>query len=578
MHSPQPAADSRWATVLRMAWPVGLLLAVAIPILGDGFNPTDEGLIAATGQRLLDGQVPHLDFITPRTAASAYLHLPELLLPTPLFLTGRLVALGEVILFSILLAWLVLGRAPSRWGLGAILGVAASTLINLNTVPLMPWYTTDGLLFASLGLVALREGLARDRGPFIAVAFASLALSAMAKQSFAPVVVIGLVWLVAASAPAARPRRIALALAAVAVPIGLYAASVAARGGWSAMIGQLLASRPTFGEELLAPLGSPASVLVLVAVSVALAWVNRTRHRDGDASTGRAGVVAAVVMTALVMTILLTSGLRVTAYWGILLTWLLGGYVAGTLLFARRLDGIGLILVLLAWMTSLSYGVPVPSLVAGSMALALIDRAWRHVPDLAVPRPMVAASVAFGLLFVATVPAFAVARSEYVHRDAPRTELTADLGALSPALAGIRTNERTATYLRVMRDCVEAHPAESVVVLPDNPFAYPAFGWSNPLPLDFLYPPEYEGARDEVLRATSDLADRGDFLVLFQRVRADTLLDPGIDLTGGDGVHSYDPALTAQMRDTLAAPADPVGCDAFDGYHAPPAQLAGAAS
>ncbi|MDQ3690384.1 MAG: hypothetical protein M3406_10185 [Chloroflexota bacterium] len=569
MHSPQPAAASRWATALRGAWPVGLVIVLATAILGDGFNPTDEGLIAATSQRLLDGQVPHLDFITPRTAASAYLHLPELLLPTPLFLTGRLVAVVEVMLYSLLLAWLVLGQAPWHWGLGAILGVAASTLINLNTVPLMPWYTTDGLLLASLGLVLLRAGLVRDRRLLIALGFASLALSAMAKQSFAPVLVIGFVWLVAASSPAARPRRIALALVAAAMPVVLYSASVALGGGWPAMVQQLLSSRPTLGEELLAPLGSPGSVLLLVAVPVALAWVNRSPLCGEPAATGRAGVVAAVALTVLVMTILLTSGLRVTAYWGILLTWLLAAYVAGALLFNRRLDGTAFILVLLAWMTSLSYGVPVPSLVAGSAALALIERAWRHVPELSVPRPMAAASVAFGLLFLTIVPAFAIARSEYVHRDAPRAELTADLGALSPALAGIRTNERTATYLRVMRECVEAHPAVSVAVLPDNPAVYPAFGWSNPLPLDFLYPPEYEGVRDEVLQSTQNLAQRGDYLVVFQRVRADTLLDLGIDLTGGGAPHTYDAELTAEMRDVLAANGDQVTCGVFDGYHAP---------
>ena len=569
MHSPQPSAASSWAPVLRWAWPMALGVVLAVTVVGDGFNPTDEGLIAATSQRLLDGQVPHLDFITARTAASAYLHLPELLLPTPLFLTGRLVALGEVVLFSLLLAWLVLGQGPWRWGLGAILGVAASVLINLNTVPLMPWYTTDGLLLASIGLVFLREGLVRDRLLLIALGFGSLALSAMAKQSFAPVLVIGLVWLVAASSPADRPRRIALAVGAVAVPVVLYSASVALGGGLPAMVHQLLSSRPTLGEQLLAPIGSPGSVLLLIAVPAAVAWVNRFPLRGEVTATGRAGVVLAVVLTVLVITILVTSGLRVTAYWGILLTWLLAAYVAAALLFVRRLDGTALILVLLAWMTSLSYGVPVPSLVAGSVALALIDRAWRHVPDLAVPRPMAAASVAFGLLFVATVPAFAIARSEYVHRDAPRRELTADLGALSPALAGIRTNERTATYLRVMRDCVEAHPAGSVAVLPDNPAVYPAFGWRNPLPLDFLFPPEYEGARDEVLQSSRVLAERGDYLVLFQRVRADTLLDPGIDLTGAGGPHTYDPALTAKMRDVLASNGDPIACGAFDGYHAP---------
>ena len=556
-------------TALRVLWPVGMILIVGAAILGDGFNPTDEGLIAATSQRLLEGQVPHLDFITPRTALSAYLHIPELLLPTPLFLTGRLVALGEVMLLSLLLAWLVLEQVPWRWGVGAILGVAASALINLNTVPLMPWYTTDGLVLASLGLVLLREGLTRERRPLIALAFGSLALAAMAKQSYAPVVLVGVVWLVVASPPAVRPARLALALTSAAVPLVTYAASVALRGGWSPMVQQLLSSQPTLGAELLTPLASPASVLLLIAVPAAVVFVNRFRLRGEARTAGRTGVVAAVVLTALVMTIVLTSGLRVTAYWGVLLVWLLAGYVGATLVVARRLDGSALVLVLLAWMTSLSYGVPVPSLVAGSMVLALIHRSWRHIPDVAPPRRLAAPTLAFGLVFAVTVPTFVLARSEYVHRDAPRAELTFDLGVLSPALAGVRTNERTATYLRAMRDCVQAHPAGSVAVLPDNPAAYSAFGWHNPLPLDFLYPPEYAGASARVAESGRQLAARGDYLVLFQRLRADSLLDPTIDLTGQGGPHAYDPALTAQLRELLSTTGDPVDCGAFDGYHAP---------
>ena len=568
MHSPEPARAGRALPALRLAWPFVLLLLLAVTIVGDGFNPTDEGLIAATGQRILEGQVPHLNFITPRTAVSAYLHLPELLLPTPLFMTGRIVALAQMIGLSVLLGWLILGTSPLQWRLGGIAGVAASTLINLNTVPLIPWYTTDGLFLAVLGFVLLREGLGRDRVVFIALAFGSLALAAMAKQSFAPVVPIGFVWLLIGSDGGERLGRALLAVAAAVLPVAVYVAMVSIAGGLPQMMSQVLSTQPVLGGELLAPLSSPVSVLLLVAVPAAVAWANRSESDPASLSDGRARVVTAAVLTALILTILVTSGLRTTAYWGILLTWLLAAYVVSGAIIARRIDGLALLLVGLSWMASLSYGVPVPNLVAGSVVLALLHRAWRHVPSRLTAKGPAPAAVAFALMFVASLPAFVLARTEYVHRDAPRADLTADLGALSPELAGIRTNERTATYLRTMRDCVASHPASSVTVVPDNPAVYPAFGWSNPLPLDFFYPPEYAGVRDQVMSATRSLPTEGDFLVLFQRVRADSLLDPGIDLTGASGPHTYDPALTERMGSVLGDAAERVECGAFDGYHA----------
>src|SRR5215210_5559612 len=45
-----------------------------------GFTPTDEGFTLAYGRRLLDGQVPHRDFIIIRPFFSPLVHAPFVLL------------------------------------------------------------------------------------------------------------------------------------------------------------------------------------------------------------------------------------------------------------------------------------------------------------------------------------------------------------------------------------------------------------------------------------------------------------------------------------------------------------------
>ena len=42
-----------------------------------GFTPTDEGFTLAHSRRILDGQVPHRDFIIIRPFISPLLHVPE---------------------------------------------------------------------------------------------------------------------------------------------------------------------------------------------------------------------------------------------------------------------------------------------------------------------------------------------------------------------------------------------------------------------------------------------------------------------------------------------------------------------
>lgn len=541
-----------------------------VSIAGHGFNPTDEGVVASAARRVLSGQIPHVDFISPRPAASVYLHLPELLLPTPAFLTGRAVALAEIIAYSLLLAWLVFDRAPANWGIGAIAGVISSALINLNTAPLMPWYTIDGILFAALGLVLLRSALRRNHVGLVAAAFGCLALSALTKQSFVPALAIGAVWIVAVSPKRQRRNRLVIGLASATVVMGAYVAAIGVAGGLPDMVRQVLSNRPVVGAELLAPFEFPLSILVLTGVPAALVLM---RNLDLRSFAGRrrdaAPVVASIVLTTLVLTITASSGLRVTGSWGILLTWLLAAYVASQAVIARRIDGIGLVLVTMAWMTSLSYGQPVPNLVAGSMVLTLLHRTWRDMSPWPVLPAMKPLTLVFLILVALTVPTFASARIEYVHRDAPRAQLTADLGDVSHELRGIVTHERTALYMDVMQDCAAAHPARWIAVIPDNAAAYSAFGWDNPLPVDFLFPPEYEGARARIISAASELAERGNYLVLFQRVRADSLPGPAIP-DDPSGIHSYDPRLTHEIRTLLAASSRLVGCgEFFEGFYAP---------
>ena len=69
---------------------VALLVFFAFGRLG--FNPTDEGFYLAISRRLLEGLVPHRDFITPRPPLSAILHAPILLAGDYTLLLSRLIA------------------------------------------------------------------------------------------------------------------------------------------------------------------------------------------------------------------------------------------------------------------------------------------------------------------------------------------------------------------------------------------------------------------------------------------------------------------------------------------------------
>src|SRR5688572_4522327 len=122
---------------LRFAWPILIGVVIFAAFGRYGFNPTDEGFVNGVAYRVLNGEIPHRDFIWGRPVGSAYLHAPELLFPSPGLMTSRAVALAEIIAYSLLLAVLVVRRWHWQWSLAQIGIVVVSILVNLHTMPLM---------------------------------------------------------------------------------------------------------------------------------------------------------------------------------------------------------------------------------------------------------------------------------------------------------------------------------------------------------------------------------------------------------------------------------------------------------
>src|SRR5260370_22261138 len=90
-------------------------------------------------------------------------------------------------------AWLIYRVPPWRWGPLAVVGSAASVLINLNTFPLMSWYTVDGLLLIACGYLVIAAAIRRGSRAAVLIGFLLPGIAALTKQSFIPAPAFG--WL-----------------------------------------------------------------------------------------------------------------------------------------------------------------------------------------------------------------------------------------------------------------------------------------------------------------------------------------------------------------------------------------------
>ncbi len=572
-------ARRRVLAVIAVSVPAALTFWIFISVGRLGFNPTDDGYVLAQAYRVLHGEVPHRDFISPRPLGSAYVHLIDFALPLPLMEASRLVAAAEVVLYSTLLAALVFGCAPPAWGLIRTFAAGASALVNLHCFPLLAWYTIDGLVFLAAGFLLLRDGLERGRHRSVWLGLLSIGCAALTKQSFAPACVLALGWLAVHAwvKRPARPVRLWITGAAVlAAPGIVYLAAVAVAGGSAEMITQLASVASVRLFPTVQNTGGRLLRIWLVlgalgAVRALRSWVGTHRGRIVAWIAGGASAAVASAGTVILVALPVNEGLILWGHWGTSLFLGLAAAIGVDLITRGRLDAPALVILAIAWMTTLSWGYYVPNLMGGSVLLCLLNLLWRDALESRVFDGMLwrgAGTLAalVGLLVIGR--ALAAGRAGQVYSDLPASGLTAEPGEAIPALGRIRTSPGTAAYLTQLAACVRAHPARRVAVIPDNPFIYPALGLRNPLPIDWLWGNEMRGSEPRVLEAARRLEQEGDYLVMVQTVPTRTIayqpapdvVDPTVPIPRGP----LEAAIAALLSGTREA------CGSFIAIHAPP--------
>jgi hypothetical protein len=213
--------------------------------------------------------------------------------------------------------------------------------------------------------------------------------------------------------------------------------------------------------------------------------------------------------------------------WADVLWWTCLSAVAATCLIRRRIPWAALLVLGLGYMISLSWGTDSPTRLAGSLALTSVLLLTDGMPPVRSPGRRVTAMLG-AIVLMLSGAAVVDHHDRKPYLDLPRALLTKDLGDVTPAMWGIRTNPSTYRYIEQIRDCVRRFPASKVAVLPDNPFVYPALGLHNPFPVEWPLPLELvgDGPRRMIIRA-QELNREGDYLVLFQTVLPQILTQGG---------------------------------------------------
>ncbi|SDN29796.1 hypothetical protein [Allokutzneria albata] len=435
----------RWPRVTAHATWVLLLSGWAVARIGRfGFHPTDQGFTLALSWRLLHGEVPHRDVVSARPLGSALLHTLDFLVPGPLFLVSTLIAMIELAVATIALAVLVTGRPVRTWGPLLTGLVAAASLVNLHTFPLMAWHTIDGILLVACGWWALRAGLRsgealpRYGGLFL------LGMAAFTKQSFVFAAAVTLTYLFT------RHRLSILDLLWTAAFPLAYGGFVALSGGLRPMVEQLGGAHGAWPQRAFTVWEAREAMTTMLWAAGCIVAMFLLRRKES-------AVIPAVFTAVVAVLVVVQSDMLRAGDWGVVLLWVLIFTTAARWALDARAPQGALAVVALAVMSALSWGYDSPTLLGGTLALSVLCLLAPQLPTCS-PGPACGVAVAVVVL-LGTSRLLVDAHDASPYRDRPQWELSASLGRIAPALNGLRTNPSTYRYIAKIEACVRAHPA-----------------------------------------------------------------------------------------------------------------------
>lgn len=512
--APDPARAPSPARSRILVW-LGALFV--LPMLAHlafsrfGFNPTDDGFILASSRRLLDGQVPHRDFISVRPVGSALLHMPWVAWAgAHTFLVGRMVAWFEFAIMAwatVQLGLRLTGR--QRDAVAELSLTIIAFVLATNTFPIMPWHTIDALTLtlAGLALAARAQSPAKIAGYFL------LGAAALCRQNFLAVAPVAAFLL-------GDRRRWSTGVAIVA-PLAFYAAWLVVTGAVPDAIVQLgsQSDLDTFGfRAFLRPATLVGAVLGYCA--------SRLHQQRAPFRSGLPGIADALIWIVVAGAVL---GIPQPGFFflGTASYLLFGAAVgAGCALAMGRAFRSGesrllWLTVLVSWSTAVSIGMNSPALATGVLAVALIvSTGYGAFASNRRGRARLAHVTAVALVICALGGSWVHARTAVIYRDRPAAELDSPLGAVLDGAHGIVTGPRTfAVMADLDRAVAMTHGARHAVVA-DFAAHWVASPQSNPVAIDWAQSVELN--RPELrARVEHDLESlRGRGFIIVQKIAA----------------------------------------------------------
>lgn len=505
----------------KINWVATALFLLIVPVTAHflfswmGMNPSDDGFNLAYSRRILEGEIPHLDFISPRPVGTGLLYVPLVL-----FGGDYTVWLSRLIVWFqfACIGWLwtvIIGRCVGK-SLSLVEQVALAILafaLTAHTFLLSPWPTVDGLWAVSVGLAFCLSQ--KPRYKFLG--YLLVGTSPLFKQNFA---VLGPVFIIMLS-----DWRSIRYWFAFAVPVVAYGIYLSAHHAIPDAVLQLSSHTELFRTGVISYItkwyvywGLFVAYFGLVVVS----GVPKTTVLSFGPDVRRLlGALVLFCLCVAAAACLIWSESASGKF-----SFVLFGMVAGSILhFALhesamgKVVKVGMLVMATMWTVSISVGYNFPVLGSG-VAFIFLLHVFRLAVSSDVPEKFRLAfpSLLAGMAAITCV-CFGIGRSKHIYYDRPASELRYPLDGVLAGGKRINTNPVTYEYMKELQEAVQQLGSREYAIIPDVAIHWVKSRQRNPLPIDWPQDIELSSPAlfDRVVQALE--SERGKRIILAAKVK-----------------------------------------------------------
>lgn len=518
--------------ILLFALILTLFLIQIQHVENQGFNPTDDGVIVAQSWRLINGEIPHLDFISIRPIGSGVLHMIHFYSPLPLMISSRWFVLFQFFIISIVATGMFNFFLKKEYDtvlpIGSFMSLLTLTFIltSLN-YNMYPWTTIDAIFWTVLSIPLIVLG---KRPVYIIIGLIFISFATLSRQNFAIITLVAFLYIFIKNIR--NPVRSTLLCLAGAIPFIVYLIVLIKHDAVNLFVEQMTGRTELFetgiiqyGKRLVTGLTAPINFICFVIT--AMLFFNRNNQLvDIFIKKGFPSIISLIYTFLFIVHIVRHFLLDYADLLGMPfeLFFMLVFLSLLNIALVRRLTKLHyfvLVSLFISWTSSISLGDNSPVFSVGIMAISFILLIFDFHYRYPVKLTSLLISKVFHIFLAAVIFAVGIYSQRNVnYRDLGYKQLTGGLNILSEEFGGVRTNPATFAYYNDLKNIFKSYyDSDNIVLVPHNPVFYALMKIRNPASLDWIQQGEYVGQEERIRNNIKSLIDnRHDIIFIIDNI------------------------------------------------------------